>query len=48
MIIGSVLLEIDELVDQLERMGANEFIEQFEKVMGIHKNYNYILDDFIP
>jgi hypothetical protein len=35
----------DEPIDQFERMGTNEFIEQFEKVMENRKNLTYILDD---
>lgn len=38
-------MEIDELVDQLERMGANEFIEQFEMVIEVNKNYHFILEE---
>ena len=45
MIIGCVLMKIDEPIDQLERMGTNEFIEQFEKVIEDQQNYYLILED---
>jgi hypothetical protein len=38
-------MKFDEPIDQFERMGTKEFIEQFEKVMENRKNYNYILED---
>jgi hypothetical protein len=38
-------MKIDEPIDQLERMGTIEFIEQFEKVMEDQKNYYFILED---
>ena len=38
-------MEINELTDPFERMGTNEFIEQFEKVIEVIKNYYFILED---
>ncbi len=38
-------MEITEVIDQFERMGTNEFIEQFEKVIEVHKNYYFIIED---
>jgi hypothetical protein len=38
-------MEINEHFDQFERMETNEFIEQFEKVMEVHTNYFFILED---
>ncbi len=45
LIIGSVLMEINEIIDQFERMETNEFIEQFESVIEVNKNYYFILED---
>ena len=42
---GSVFVKLNEITDQFERMGNNEFIEQFEKVIDVHKNYYFILED---
>jgi Mg2+ and Co2+ transporter CorA len=38
-------MEIDEFNDQIERMGTSEFIEQFERVIEINRNYIFILED---
>ena len=38
-------MDINEIIDQFERIGTNEFIEQFEKVIDVHSDYNFILED---
>jgi hypothetical protein len=38
-------MDINEPFDQFERMETNKFIEQFEKVIEVKRNYYFILDD---
>jgi len=38
-------MEINEFIDQFDRMEINEFIEQFERVIEVNKNYFIILED---
>lgn len=38
-------MEINEVIDQFERIKTNEFIEQFKKVIEIEDDYLYILED---
>lgn len=38
-------MKYDEPIDQFERMGTNEFIERFEKVIDAQNNYYLILED---
>jgi hypothetical protein len=38
-------MEIDEPVDQLDRMETNEFIEQFENVIDVYRNFQFVLED---
>ena len=45
LIIGSVLMEINEIIDQFDRIETSEFIEQFERVIEVNIDYLFILED---
>jgi hypothetical protein len=38
-------MEINEIIDQFERMETNDFIEQFESVIEVNNDYFFILED---
>jgi len=44
-IIGSVKMEINEIIDRFERMETHKFIEQFERVIEVNRDYYFILED---
>lgn len=38
-------MEINETINQSDRMETNKFIEQFKRVIEVNRNYYFILED---